>query len=274
MKKTALCNRGHVLSEKKQRQSRFLTKILLVMKLTVIILFGFTLQLSAKAVSQSITFSGKEVSLKKVFSVIKKQTGYVVFYDEGWIANANTINVSAKNEQLGTFLQQVLKDLPLDFTIEQKAIIITRKAKPAAAIPKLQPTESPLPPPPIDVTVVVQNTEGQPLEGASIRVKGTQRGITTDANGRAVLKAVGPNAVLVISFTGYSDMEFIVGNNKVITVKLAALSKNLDDIVVIGYATQSRKDLTGSVSSVNSTQLKDIPVNSAMQALEGRFWLV
>jgi TonB-linked SusC/RagA family outer membrane protein len=239
------------------------------MKLTMVILFGFTLQLSAKAISQSITWSGKDVSLKKVFSVIKKQTGYVVFYDQSWIATAKNVTVSAENLQLETFLKQVLKNLPLDFTIEQKAIIITRKAK---TIPTAMPqsAETVSPPPPVDVTVVVQDSAGHPLEGASIKVKGTVRGITTDVNGSAILRSIAPNSVLVVSFTGYSNQEVTIGANKTVTIRLTALSKKLEDIVVVGYGTQKKATVTGAISTLSAQEITTATNGNVVNLLAGK----
>lgn len=269
MKKNALCNRGNVLAKKKLYTFRFLTKTLLVMKLTAVILFGFTLQLSAKeALSQSVTFSGKEVSLKKVFSVIKRQTGYTVFYDQGWIANVKSVTVSAENQRLEIFLQKVLKDMPLDFTIEKKAIIITRKVK-TVPITTPQPMEFFLPPP-VDVTVIVQDSAGLPLEGASIKVKGTQRGITTDANGQAVLKSIAPNSTLVISFTGYSNQEVTIGANKTVTIRLTALSKKLEDIVVVGYGTQKKATVTGAISTLSAKEITTATNGNVVNLLAGK----
>jgi len=268
MKKNAICNRGNALSEKKRYTSRFLTKTLLVMKLTAVILLGFTLQLSAKVFSQSITFSGKDVTLKKVFSVIKRQTGYTVFYDQGWIANAKNITVTAENQRLETFLQKVLKDLPLDFTIEQKVIIITRKAK-SVPVVLLRSFETVLPPI-VDITVVVQDSAGLPLEGASIKVKGTQRGITTDANGQAVLKSIAPNSTLVISFTGYSNEELTIGDNKTVTIRLTALSKKLDDIIVVGYGTQKKATVTGAISTLSAKEITTATNGNVVNLLAGK----
>jgi TonB-linked SusC/RagA family outer membrane protein len=130
----------------------------------------------------------------------------------------------------------------------------------------------PLPPPPpptVDVTVVVQDSAGQPLEGASVRVKGTQRGITTDVNGYAVLKSIPLNSILVISFTGYSNKEVEIGNNKIFTIRLTALAKKLEEIVVVGYGTRLKGELTGAVSKISSEKIAFRPVAGTLDALQG-----
>jgi TonB-linked SusC/RagA family outer membrane protein len=232
------------------------------MKLTFLLLTIAILNVSAHTEAQTITLSGKNITLKKVFSVIKKQTGYVVFTSQVVLSEAKPISVSVTNMLLTDFLDITLKDQPLNYKIADKTIILTRK--PSEKTPTIEMVAIVIPPPPtVDVTVVVQDSAGQPLEGASIKVKGTQRGITTDANGHAVLKAIAPNSTLVISFTGYGDREVAIGNNKIITIKLTALSKNLDDIVVIGYGTIKTKDVTGSIATVSSKDFQKAPVINA-----------
>jgi len=125
-------------------------------------------------------------------------------------------------------------------------------------------------PPIIDVTVLVQDSTGLPLEGASIKVKGTQAGANTDATGHAVLKAIAPDATLVISFTGYNTVEVPVGNNKTITIKLTALTKTLDDVVVVGYGTQKKVSLTSAVSSINAQEILTTKNENVENMLTGK----
>jgi TonB-linked SusC/RagA family outer membrane protein len=116
---------------------------------------------------------------------------------------------------------------------------------------------------------VVKDSVGLPLAGASIRVKGTQRGITSDADGRAVLKSIAPDATLEVSFTGYSTREVAVGNNRVITVRLTILANNLNEVVVLGFGTQKRANVTGSISTVSGEDLISKPVANITNALIG-----
>jgi TonB-linked SusC/RagA family outer membrane protein len=109
-----------------------------------------------------------------------------------------------------------------------------------------------------------------PIAGVSVTVKGMTGGVTTDANGNFKLDAKSGTVTLIFSHTGFVSSEQPVNNQPVINVSLAAASKALDDVVVIGYSSVKRKDLTGSVSSVNAKQLKDYPLASAADAIQGR----
>ncbi|NJX14301.1 TonB-dependent receptor [Tamlana crocina] len=110
--------------------------------------------------------------------------------------------------------------------------------------------------------------DGQPLPGAAVIIKGTSKGTTTDFDGNFTIEA-GPQAVLSISYVGYSTKEVTVGNQTQINVTLLEDNK-LDEVVVIGYGTQRKSDLTGSVSSVSSEDLTAVPVSRVDQALQGR----
>ncbi|RPD44944.1 TonB-dependent receptor [Hymenobacter sediminis] len=116
---------------------------------------------------------------------------------------------------------------------------------------------------------VVKSDKGEALPGVTVVVKGTSAGASTDADGRFNL-AVPAGATLRFSYIGFLPYEVAVGSQTEISVTLKEDSKTLDDVVVIGYQAVQRRDVTGSVSSVNAQQIKDIPVNSAAEALTGR----
>lgn len=250
-------------------ESQGITKILLVMKLTVLLLTVAFLNVEARTTAQNITLSGKKMSLQKVFTTIKKQTGYVVLTTKNLLNDATPISINAYNMPLTDFLDAALRDQPLHYRIEGKTIMLTRRPSGKSVTPELIAVPL-LIPPGIDVTILVQNMNGQPLLGASIRVKGTQRGISTDANGSAVLKAVDPNATLLISYTGYTDIEIAINKRTELNVKLTAVVSALDDIVVVGYGTRKKSDVTGAVASIGAEEIRKRPVANALQAMQGK----
>ena len=116
----------------------------------------------------------------------------------------------------------------------------------------------------------VKSTEGEALPGVTVLVKGTTNGATTGPDGGYNLTLPAGDATLVFSYIGFATKEAAVGTQTTLNVSLTADSKQLDDVVVIGYQEVQRRDVTGSVSSVSAQQIKDIPVNSAADALAGR----
>jgi TonB-linked SusC/RagA family outer membrane protein len=117
---------------------------------------------------------------------------------------------------------------------------------------------------------VVKQGSNQQLQGVTVTEKGTNTITTTNEEGHYSVPVSGNNAVLTFSFVGHTPQEIPVGNRSTLNVTLQEETSTLNDVVVIGYQTVRRRDLTGSVSSVNARQLKDIPINSAAQALAGR----
>jgi hypothetical protein len=121
----------------------------------------------------------------------------------------------------------------------------------------------------ISVSGKITDEKGQSLPGATIMVKGTTRGISTDLNGNFTI-AAGKADVLVISVIGYSKLEEPVNGRSVINVQLSLDSRVLNEIVVIGYGTQKRKDVTGSIASIKGDIFKDQPITNPTEALQGR----
>jgi TonB-linked SusC/RagA family outer membrane protein len=241
--------------------------ILVAMKLTCILLTVFLLQVPAKGTAQSVTLAGKQLPLLKVFEAIKKQTGYVFFYDAALLQQSKPINISIKNKPLDAVLQQVFNEQPLSFSIVNKTITITAQAAVVAEIPKSTATYAA----PLLALIKgsVTNDNGQPLVGATVLVKGTVNGVKSDASGNFSID-VEPNAVLIISNVGYETVEVVVGNQTNITVKLKQAATAIEQVVVVGYGTQKKKDLTGSVSSVKGEDLAKQPGTNPIGSLQGK----
>lgn len=117
---------------------------------------------------------------------------------------------------------------------------------------------------------VVKDQENQTLPGASVLVKGTQLGVITDVNGNYSISVPDAQAVLIFSFIGYSSQEITVGNQTQLDVTLTADQRHLDEVVVIGYGTQKRGDVTTSIASVNTKDIEERPILQAAQALQGK----
>ena len=153
--------------------------MLRIMKIASFLLLAVCLHVSGNALSQNITFSGNDVPLEKVFSVIKEQSGYVVMYNKQLIRDKQPVNIDARNMPLGEFLDRVLNGQSLNYRISVETIFLS--AKPAA---------QPAPAQDVKVSGIVYTSERLPLPGASIRVKGTQTGTSSNGEGMFTLPAV------------------------------------------------------------------------------------
>jgi iron complex outermembrane receptor protein len=124
-----------------------------------------------------------------------------------------------------------------------------------------------------DVTVTGRVTDGttnEPLAGCSVVIKGTQRGTTTDANGNYRIVVPNTNATLVFGFIGFVSQEIAVGNQTTINVSLKASASDLNQVVVIGYGSTTKRDMTGSVKSIKSTEFNRGIINSPEQLIQGK----
>jgi TonB-dependent starch-binding outer membrane protein SusC len=120
------------------------------------------------------------------------------------------------------------------------------------------------------ITGKVTDDNGAALPGVSIVVKGTTNGTTTDAGGEYSISVSDDQSVLVYSFIGYTTEEVVVGNKTVIEIKLTEDLQALGEVVVVGYGTQKKSDITGAVANVNKKMLQEVPVANVTQALQGR----
>src|SRR5690606_35960331 len=111
----------------------------------------------------------------------------------------------------------------------------------------------------LDISGTVMDNEGNPLIGVNIRVKGTDFGTATDADGAFYLEDVDEEAILVFSYIGYQTKEVSVAGNTSHTVTLLSDSQLLDEVVVVGYGTQTKRDLTGSVAQISNKELESVP---------------
>lgn len=243
-----------------QRNSGFsLSKMFLIMKLTVFIIIVCCFHISAKSYSQNVNLTGKNISLAKALTQVSEQSGHYLFYKYNDVKDAEPVSFSLKGVSLQKALQEILKGQPFTFSIEQKTIVITRSGN--LPIKKTVP---------IDIKGKVLGDKSLPLLGAGIRVKNGAQTATTDNNGNFSLNNLPENAVLVVSYVGYITQEVVVGSKTSITITLVEDAGNLNTLVVVGYGKQERKDITGSISSIDSKKIKDQAVVSLDNAMAGQ----
>ena len=226
------------------RWRRGLTKTLLVMKLTGILLLVAVVHVSARGTAQTVTYEAKGTPLSEVFAAIKHQTGYVFFYDLQDLEGAVPVTVKLKHVPLKTALETILAGEPVAFDIQGNTIVITRKA----AVVGVNTNNST--PPPGEIHGRVTDSLGNPLVGASVTVKGSKHGTQTDEQGNFSLKGVDNNATLLISYTGFEPQTVKLSGGKDIRIQLRGSLSKLDETVVKGYYNTTDRLNTGDVSTV------------------------
>ncbi|WP_177192151.1 TonB-dependent receptor [Chitinophaga arvensicola] len=235
------------------------------MRLTIVLMIVATLKVSAGAFAQTVSVSVKNAPMEDVFSSVKKQTGYLFFYDRDLLHTLKPVTIKAENTALTDFLTQVFNGQPATYIIKDKTIFIMKKALPPAGnnpLLNMEATQQP-------VTGVVKDAAGNPLPGVTVKVKGTNTGTITDANGRFSI-AAGPGDDLVVTYVGFEAQTFHIGNFGPFQLYLKEKPSSLDETVVIGYGTTSKRNNTGSVSSIKSGDIASQPVLDAIGAMQGR----
>ena len=240
------------------------TKLLLVMKLSVLLFFIFTFTLQAKTYSQAsdmVSLNFNKVKLIDVITEIEKQTDYYFYYNVD-LELYQVDKLKTKNQDFREVLNMILPGLGLDYSIVDHYIVIKRAdEKDHKQVANKQQFK-------ITGTITDAATD-EPLPGVNIVIEGTSTGVISDLKGNYSIDVAAENAVLVFSYIGYLTEKVPVSEQSVIDIKLSPDIKGLDEVVVIGYGTQKKVNLTGSVSTVDSKMLELRPVNNVVQSLQG-----
>jgi TonB-dependent starch-binding outer membrane protein SusC len=237
------------------------TKTVLIMKFTAILVLAACLQVSARGYSQQVTLDIRNTSLEKVFKSISKQTGYLFVYDLQLLQTAKKVDLNVKAAGLDQVLQLCFRDQPFTYTIVEKTIVVK---------PRPLPAEDPLAPPPAEIHGKITDSKGKPLQGVSVLNKKTRKGISTDAQGNFSIRAA-VNDVLEFTIVGYKSVSYKVTDLAApVALALEVEVSSLNEMVVVGYGSSRRKDLTGSVSTVDTKDIQDIPFATIDNALAGK----
>lgn len=246
------------------------TKFLMRVGLLYIFLVMFSIQLlmahpgrSQTLDSIQVTLELRNENLKKLFKKIEKQTGLMFAYQPQQIDRYNRISLERQTRSVKETLDIVLDGTPLEYRQVKNNVIIFSAEENNF---RIAPGETLL----INVTGTVTDSQGNPIPGVNIIVKGTTLGTNTDAEGRYVIEILEDNAVLVFSFIGYISQEIPVNNRSVIDVSLSEDVKSLEEVVVIGYGTRERKDVTGSIASISAEEITQEVRMTPELAMQGK----
>ena len=246
-------------------------KCLRIMKLMLYLLVASVVQVYATNVAaQKVNYSGQNVSLKEVLSVVEKQTGYMFFYDETLLDKANAVTVHFSGEAVNQVMDEICATQNLSWSVENQTITLFLKSKPVLP-DKIGPDQAAFPQQ-TTITGKIISKEGMPIPGASIIVKGTKRGISSDSNGYYSLKIEKTDNILVFSSVGFKPIEVLIDNRDVIDVTLEEANIVLSDNVVFstGYQKIPRERSAGSFTKPNPTIIQDRSSSpNLLQRLEG-----
>ena len=233
-----------------------------VMKLTTLFTLMTIFQLYASDSYSQLTKITLKVENDKISDVLKKietQSEFYFLYSPKLIDVERKVNIDANNKYIQDVLATMF-DGKVNYTVYDRQIILT---------PIIESGVSTLPLPQKITGTVTDLSNGQTMPGVSVIIKGTILGTITDADGKYALEVTDPNAVLVFSFIGYKTKDVLINNQSVINVILEQNAVGLEEVVVVGYGTVKRKDLTGSVASISDSKIADRAITSLGEAMVG-----
>lgn len=258
-----------------KKHTSFPLKFDLKMKITTLLLIVSLFQLQANesyAQKTKVTLNLEKVTLEKVFDKIESLTEFKFIYQDKQVDYQRIVSVKTKNENISTVLNKLFKDYKITYKIIGKQIILkseenieTEDKKSKIVNPKVNQLQD------FTVTGIITDENAQPLPGANIIEKGTANGTQSDFDGKFSLSIKNKNATLIISYIGFQTREIILENDQNnINVILKEDAANLDEVVVVGYGTQKKATLTGSVSEIKSEEILQTQTANLANNLTGR----
>lgn len=231
------------------------------MKLTAIIILIGCLHLSAKSLGQtqriSVDFSNS--SIKEVFNEIERISDYTVFYRSEDLTDLKKVNESFSNKPVSEILDDVLEGTNLSYVLKNRVIVVLPKDHSEILIQQGG-----------NISGIITDTNGDPVPGATVMVKGTSVGTVSDATGAYTIKIPDHGEILIFSFVGMATQEINVRGKSVLNVTMQGETIGIEEVVAVGYGTIKKSDLTSAIAKVAGEELEARPVSRVDQALQGQ----
>lgn len=240
-----------------------LIQILRIMRITTILIIMTMMQASATTFAQKITLSEKNTPLGKVFIKISRQTGYDFWVNGDMLSRAKPVSIIAKDAELVDVLREIFNDQPLGYTLSENLVTVTFKRQSFSGRIERNISKE------IEVRGRVLDQNGNPLSQASVKVEGIAKAYLTDRNGTFLIPRVRENAIITITYVGFKPLE-VKAVADLGELRLTIKENNLDEVNVVAYGTTTRREATGSLSTVKAKDFAGNPSSSIANLLQGR----
>lgn len=231
------------------------------MKHKIFVFLAILLSYTGVSFAQKVTLDFQQTKLDKIFSSITEQTGYTFAYSQPTVKVDKEVSISMSNVDLSQALKQLFSGTGIVFEVNNKKIFLTNHSNKGADQQANGKTKT--------ISGIVTDEAGEPIIGASVGVKGTTNGTITDIDGKFSLET-NESSLLFISYIGYLSQEFKVGDKSNFNIKLHDDNKLLEEVVVVGYGIQKKRDVTTSIASIRTKDLEGQPVTSMAEAMVGK----
>ena len=208
--------------------------------------------------AQSISLKMSNVTVKQAIDALKEQCGYSFIFSSQDLDTSRKVSVSVEGRDIREAIRQIIEGQSVTFEIKEKDIIIRKITQQKGLTGKIK-----------TVTGTVLDPTGEPVIGANVVIQGTTEGTITDLDGKFSLE-VPEDGILQISYIGFNTQNVAVKGKNSFSVKLSEDSEMLDEVVVVGYGSSTKRDLIASVSTVKTEQMSNLPVTNIAQGLAGR----
>ncbi|MDX1286310.1 MAG: carboxypeptidase-like regulatory domain-containing protein, partial [Draconibacterium sp.] len=251
------------------RSSGWLKKLRQVSALTLVMLLAIVINVQASTYSETVRFDlkMKKVTLKEVFETITDQSEFKFVYNNDVVNDNQKVTVSSEDARVEEILDEILPKHDLEYRVIDRQVIVFPEKGNDAVEPAVKSDAQQQ----RTISGKVVDEEGLPLPGVSVVVKGTTIGIVTNIDGEYTLGGVPEDArALVFSFVGMQSQEIVLRGQNTINVTLLAETIDLDEVIAVGYASQTRANIVGSVTAVGGEEIASIPAADVTNAISGR----
>jgi len=257
---------------KTHRIVQLIFKIMKITTIQLLLLISCVISVYAKnlkaqeILEKKITVNVQNQELRKVIVMIEKQTNVKFVYSPSAINVTEKITYHSKSSTINSFLSEVLVPINIQFNVIDNQILLSPVMQKSMTAINLEISSMGK-----TITGKVTSEDGTPLAGASVRIKGTSKGTTTDSKGVFKISVLENEKTLLISFTGYKEIEVSISFDKSnYDVRLTTVSSKLEDVIVVGYGTQKKSEVTGSIATVSGEEINKTPSASTSNTLGGR----
>lgn len=239
-------------------------KVVRVMKIYALLSLFFVCSLSASVYGQDyrVSLMKQDCSILEILKEIERNSEFTFFFNDNQVNVNKKTTVQVENASLDEVLEQLLRGTSYKYEIIDRQVLIKSKEIHEASAMKTSQQHGKI------ITGSVKDHSGIPVIGANVVVKGTLNGTITDIDGNFSIE-VPENASLSVSYIGYMEKVVPIGNNTVLNIILSEDTQKLDEVIVVGYGTQKKVNLTGAISSVDAESLENRPITNSTQALQG-----
>ncbi len=213
--------------------------------------------------SQMISLSIKKGTISDVFRAIEGQSEYKFFYNNTQVNLSRKIDVNMTEESIEKILDNLFNGTNISYEIIKNHVVLKNLEKAKGEVFSSQQNGE-------RISGRVTDANGEPLIGVNVLVQGTTNGSITDIDGAYFLEDVSKNAILEFSYIGYNTQKISIGSKTTVNVSLSEDTQKLDEVVVVGYGSFKKSDLTGAITQIKGDEIANLPLRSAADALQGK----